>query len=497
MNRFSFVRAVGRRVALLGLIAVAIGTWLTPNSASAEGPKDLIRQKTLDNGLDVIVIPDPSLPITTIEIAVKNGAFTEPPDYNGLSHLYEHMFFKGNAVIPNQEAYLERMRELGIVFNGTTSSERVNYFFTLPSSNLEPGLEFMYNAITSPKFDAEEFEKEKQVVIGEIERNESSPYYWFGEAMEDELWTAHPSRKDPLGDRDTVTNASVDQMRTMKDRYYVPNNSALLIAGDVEPEEAFALVEAKFSKWEKGPAPFEKYPVPEHPALEETSTFVVEREVKVPFVQFSWHGPSVDEDPTATYAADVLSFILGQPTSKFQKNLVESGLTLSSDLSYYTQRYTGPINLRAQMTPDKLQDAIKALLAEVYKLQDPSYYTDEQLESAKTILAVRDTYDREKTSEFAHTVSFWWATAGPDYYLNYVDNLRETTRKDIANYVKNYVIDQPFVLGVLVSPQVKEQMGLTNVDLAAMVEKAKLEIENENASEDAPKDDAQEDNDAK
>ncbi|MGM0558119.1 MAG: M16 family metallopeptidase [Myxococcota bacterium] len=483
MNRLSFVRTLGRRVALLALVAVAVGAWLAPRTASAEGPKDLIQQKTLDNGLDVIVIPDPSLPIVTIEIAVQNGAFTEPPEYNGLSHLYEHMFFKGNAVIPNQEAYLERMRELGIVFNGTTSTERVNYFFTLPSSNLQPGLEFMYNAITSPKFDEEEFEKEKQVVIGEIERNESSPYYWFGEAMEDALWTEHPSRKDPLGDRDTVTKATVEQMRTMKERYYVPNNSALLIAGNVEADEAFAMAEEMFSEWEKAPEPFTKWPVPEHPALEETSTFIVEKQVKVPFVQFSWHGPSVDEDPTATYAADVLSFILSQPTSKFQKTLVESGLTLSSDLSYYTQQYTGPINLRAQMTPDKLQAAIEALLREVYKLQDPAYYTDEQLESAKTILSVQDIYDREKTSQFAHTVSFWWATAGPDYYINYIDNLKATSRQDIADYVKEYIIGKPFVMGVLVSPQVKEKMGLTNADLAVMVEEAKMAIDAEDAEQ--------------
>jgi zinc protease len=480
-----------RAVAVFALFAATATLWLAPQEAAAEGPKNLIKQRTLDNGLDVIVIPDPSLPIVTIEIAVKNGAFTEPPKYNGLSHLYEHMFFKGNAVIPNQEAYLERMRELGIVFNGTTSTERVNYFFTLPSSNLEPGLEFMYNAITSPKFDEDEFEKEKQVVIGEIDRNESSPYYWFSEAMEDELWTEHPSRKDPLGDRETVTNATVEQMRTMKKRYYVPNNSALLIAGDVEPEQAFAMAEKKFSGWKKGPDPFEKWPIPEHPALEGTSTFIVEKQVKVPFVQFSWHGPSVDEDPTATYAADVLSFILGQPTSKFQKNLVESGLTLSSDLSYYTQRYTGPINLRAQMTPDKLQAAIKALLEEVYKLQDPDYFTDEQLANAKTILEVQDIYDREKTSAFAHTVSFWWATAGPDYYINYVDNLNATTRQDIADYVKEYIVGKPFVLGVLVSPQVKEQMGLTDADLEAMVEKAQMAVEAEDAN-DADKEDSDE-----
>jgi zinc protease len=89
-----------------------------------------IYNKTLSNGLDVIVVNNPAVPLVTIELDVKNGSYTEPPEYDGLSHLYEHMFFKANSKIPNQERYMERLRELGATFNGTTSEERVNYFIT-------------------------------------------------------------------------------------------------------------------------------------------------------------------------------------------------------------------------------------------------------------------------------------------------------------------------------------------------------------------------------
>ncbi len=85
----------------------------------------------LKNGLEVLVIEDRTVPLITIEICVKNGSYTEDPDYNGLSHLYEHMFFKANKDLPSQEAFLDRVNELGISFNGTTSKERVNYYFTL------------------------------------------------------------------------------------------------------------------------------------------------------------------------------------------------------------------------------------------------------------------------------------------------------------------------------------------------------------------------------
>ena len=103
----------------------------------------------LDNGLEVIVIENHSVPLVTVELDVKNGSYTESPEYDGLSHLYEHMFFKANASIPNQEAYMERLRELGATFNGTTSEERVNYFITFPKDSLEQGMVFMYNAGTA------------------------------------------------------------------------------------------------------------------------------------------------------------------------------------------------------------------------------------------------------------------------------------------------------------------------------------------------------------
>ena len=84
-----------------------------------------IPSKVLSNGLEVVVLEDHSVPVVTIELAVRNGSFTEPPELNGLSHLYEHMFFKANRAIDNQEAYLQRIGQLGIAYNGETREEVV------------------------------------------------------------------------------------------------------------------------------------------------------------------------------------------------------------------------------------------------------------------------------------------------------------------------------------------------------------------------------------
>src|SRR5688572_17098093 len=123
-----------RVAALLPLFALAL-------PLAADEPT--IDVTELENGLDLIVVEKHDAAIVTIEIAVRTGSFTETPATNGLSHLYEHMFFKGNAALPTQERYMARKSQLGASFNGTTSEERVNYFITLPSRNFAEGMKFM------------------------------------------------------------------------------------------------------------------------------------------------------------------------------------------------------------------------------------------------------------------------------------------------------------------------------------------------------------------
>src|SRR6266446_8476027 len=146
----------------------------------------------LANGLEIIVLEDHSVPLVTLELAVKNGSYTEPPELNGLSHLYEHMFFKANRAMANAEEYLRTIGQLGIAYNGTTREEVVNYYFTTTSPNFPTAMRFMKDAVRYPLFDENEFSRERQVVIGEIDRNESNPYYYLNREMTDRLFYKYP-----------------------------------------------------------------------------------------------------------------------------------------------------------------------------------------------------------------------------------------------------------------------------------------------------------------
>ncbi len=439
------------------LLAVGIVAVI---AAPALAQKYGITSKVLDNGLEVIVIENHGVPLATVEICAKNGAYTETPDLDGLSHLYEHMFFKANKEIPTQERYMERTRELGMSWNGTTSEERVNYYFTLHKDDLADGLKFMNDAIRYPLFLQEELLREREVVIAEFDRAEASPYFHFGRAIGKELWYKYYSRKNVIGDRDTILAADQEKLRRIQSRYYIPNNSALIVAGDVTPEDVFAKVEALFGDWERGDDPFEKFPIPDHPPLTQSKMLAVVQPIDFIVIQRTWQGPSMRDDVPGTFAADVFSFIIGQPDSKFQKNLVDAGLVDGVGLGYQSLTYTGPISLNARTSADRYQEALAAIEAEIRKFDDPDYFTDEQIGFAKNQLEISELYGQERTDQFAHTVSYWWCARNLQYYMDYLENLRQVTREDIYRYIHTYIKGQPAVTGVLVSEEDQQKLQI-------------------------------------
>jgi len=452
--------------------------------------------RVLPNGLEVIVLPDASVPIVTVELAVRNGSFTEPSELNGLSHLYEHMFFK-----PNQAnllfqcqmalnagglndmgkrvcaeplrlkaqigslAYLNNADQLSI-HNGTTREEVVNYYYTTTSPYLTDAIRLINNAVRYPTFEEQELKEEIQVVIGEIDRNESNPFFYLNRTLMDKLYYKYPTRKNALGTRESVLAATTEKMRTIQSRYYVPNNSALVVTGDVKPEEVFKLVEESFGSWKRREVdPFKEFPLVEHPPIAKSEGHIVEQPVQNVLINIGWHGPSIGKDDAATYAADVFSYILSQPNSRFQRAMVDSGLTVGADINYYTQRNVGPIQIGLVTTPDKAKAALKAAYVEIAQFDKPNYFTDEELESAKTILEARDLFEREKLSEYAHTLGFWWSSTGIEYFRGYHKNLRATSRSDINRYVKTYIQGKPHIGVALISLQAQAQAKITPEDL--------------------------------
>jgi zinc protease len=310
-------------------------------------------------------------------------------------------------------------------------------------------------------------ERERAVVIGEYDRNESSPFFHFTTAMDKALWTTAWSRKNPLGERDVILRTTPEQMRAIQQRYYIPNNTSIIVTGDVTPERAFQLAQAVFGDWPRGEDPFVADPIPPVPALVQNKAVISQQPVGSAVVMLRWQGPSAQKDAAATYAADVLSDVLNQPGSRFQRRLVDSGLWQSVGVNYYTLNQVGPITIAGEASPDRLREALAALDDEISKVVEPGYLTTEEIEYTKQRRIVDAMYQLERASGFAHQLGFWWAVTGLDYFNGYTDTMAQQTPDDLRRYARTYIIGKPRVTGVMLAPEARQRLGLTESELAA------------------------------
>lgn len=425
----------------------------------------IIKRHVLSNGLEVIVVENHGVPLATVEVNVRNGSFTQTPEYAGLAHMYEHMFFRANSDYPESEMYLDRAAQLGAVFNGTTQEETVSYYLTVPADSVRGAIQWLTPALRAPLFLENELAVERQVVIGEYDRNESSPFFQLQRQMDMKLYPGNYSRKNVIGDRQVVATTTPDKMRFIQHKYYIPNNSVLIVAGDVKPDSIFAIAEKQLGGWPRGPDPFVTDPIPDIPPLTASDAVVAEAGVNAVTVLLQWQGPSVGKDPKSTYAADVFSDLLNDPRSRFQRHLVDSGLWQGVTVNYYTLNHTGPITISGQTSPEKLRAALATLDSEVKKLDSPTYFDPDELKAAQAHRAVTSAFGREQASAFAHTLGFWWSVASLEYYMGYVDNMAHQTIADLRAYADKYIVGKPRITGVLISPKGRQQIHLTADEL--------------------------------
>lgn len=444
------------------LLSAFASLLLILSYAQPKVPEHVFYMK-LDNGLEVMVLEDHTIPFSTIEIACKNGSFTEDDEYNGLSHLYEHMFFRSNKDYKSEDDFREKMDKLDMSYNGQTLEENVTYYFTLPKENTIKGLEFMNSAIRYPRFKKADMQKENPIVDAEFQRHESSPYYVLIDTINRLLWGKNYSRKNIIGNHDVILSATPEKMETIQKKFYHPNNCLLIIAGDVDHNEIFPKVERIFGSWKRSNFdPATEYPVPEMEPVKEKKMVVIESEVAdAPLLILRWQGPDMRNDMKATYTADVFSYILNQRMSKLTQALQETGLANDIVVNYYSQKYVGPITFSVSPNPGKIRECYLAMQKEMELWDDDSYITDQQIERAKKILYITQVEDREEVEQYVHLLSFWWACATTDYYTFYSENLNKVTRQDIKDYVRKYIKGKPYCGGLIIPKGAKLQ---TNPD---------------------------------
>jgi zinc protease len=277
-------------------------------------------KRTLDNGLQVVVHEDRHIPMAAVSVWYHVGSRHEVPGRTGFAHLFEHLMFKGSQHHP--DGYFEALQDVGGVVNGSTNTDRTNYWEIVPSQALELALWMESDRMGHlvPALSDEKFTTEREVVLNERRQNyENRPYGLSSLALATALYAPdHPYAWPTIGMPADLLASSVDDARAFFSRFYHPANASIAVAGDVDPAEVFALVERYFGAIPAGP-------VVAHPQRQATlaapDRLLLEDRVELPRLSMAWHTPAMfhDDDAAMDIAADVLA---NGKTSRLYRALV-------------------------------------------------------------------------------------------------------------------------------------------------------------------------------
>jgi zinc protease len=450
---------------VVALLVAAAG--LAPAAFAADQSPGFER-RVLDNGLEVFVVENHVVPLARIQITFRCGAIAQAPETAGVFHLYEHMLFKGNAAYRTQSDFQAAMKELGVsTWNGGTSTEYVTYYFTVPSDQLEKGIAFWANAVRGPLLEAGELEREKDVVANEIKGTFGQPDDVFQSGVDRALYWQYPWRRDVSGSEQSVRAATTATLRALKDRYYVPNNAALFVGGDVTVDAVLAAARKYFGDWPKAVDPWASPPAA-HPGLAKDVPLVysdAQMYEGFAYVEIVFRGPDVLADPASTWAADTWGKLLEDPNGRFKSAIYAKvpGLYKKEYLwAYYlTQRDGGYVSFSTYLQVSKSKPTGQRVLELARAIQDElsamaneaGYFTDHDFQVLKAQLLDGRILEQETASGLIGELSFWWASSSTDYYLGYAGALARTGPADIARWLQTWLIGRPAVLAVRLSGQ--------------------------------------------
>lgn len=307
------------------LFAVALPVAAFAQAASETVPDILpfkASEKTLPNGLKVIVVPTGFPNIVSLQIPVQTGSRNEvEPGKSGFAHFFEHMMFRGTKKYPT-DVYNSIITKAGARQNAYTSDDLTNYHVTFAKEDLEQILEMEADRFKNLSYSEEAFKTEARAVLGEYNKNSQSPVRKLLEVQRNAAYTTHPYKHTTMGfiqDIEDMPN-QYEYAKTFFSRWYRPEKTTLLVAGDVEPSRVFQLVEKYWGDWQRGTFSVDIPQEPEHKGP--IYAHVPWTSETLPWVTVAFHGPSAFQmkDQAAMDVAFDLSF---GSTSDLYKRLVE------------------------------------------------------------------------------------------------------------------------------------------------------------------------------
>ncbi|MEO0408313.1 MAG: pitrilysin family protein, partial [Cyanobacteria bacterium P01_A01_bin.135] len=425
-----------RRIRLVVITAISaalviLASTATPASPLAQGaPSDYAlasdaQTVVLDNGLTVITKEVPTMPAIALQVIYRVGSAQDPAAQEGLAHLLEHTMFRPTE--PRPVSYRQLVRGLGVTNrNGTTADEYSNYFCFITPNQLSPILTLEAERMAALKIDPQDVELEKQAVISEREGNENRPFYTQFEVILQQTLAQTPYGRMGTGDRASMARISPEDLREFYQRYYRPNNAAIVLVGNFDTGQVLAEIRDRFSAI---PAALivsplrQQPPTPvERPPFSPNQTAVVSQgNLSVAELKLAYPAPSLSHPDRA--ALDMLDAVLsGGESSRMQQAFVNSGLASYAYSAYWSYRDAGLFWFAAQPTADQTLASADNAIAQLIQQVQSDGITAAELERAKTQVIVDRVLEQRYLPYQAAVLARSWAVdADVEAYDRYTE----------------------------------------------------------------------------
>jgi zinc protease len=408
-----------------------------------------VQRLTLSNGIKVFIQEDHARKVTSIQLWVRVGSADEEDSERGISHLIEHMAFKGTERRGVGQIATE-VESLGGDINAYTSWDETVFYVTVPSRATLEGLDILTDAVFNPVLDPKELAKEKEVVLEEILEGEERPERKASKLLFRTAYTRSPYKYPIIGYKETVEKFTRDDIIAFRKKWYVPENLFFVIVGDVNPKKLLAEVERTAGSVE--PRGLFRPPRPEEPAQESIrSALLRDENAKEARLLIAFHIPSLAG--VRVNALDLASDILGSRESSRLVRVVKKEKGLVNTISSYalTPKEPGLFLVSATLESKNLEAATRAIMEELSVLRSTPPPAEE-LERAKVNIESEHLYARETVSGIARSIGGFEADLGDARYeAKYLRLNRSVSESQVSAAARRF-LGSPNVTVTLLLP---------------------------------------------
>ncbi|HEX2954405.1 MAG TPA: pitrilysin family protein [Bacillota bacterium] len=441
-----------RRVSVT-LLSLCLLLLIVQTAFGAKGSSVLLpyTKVKLENGLTLIVKEVHTSPIAAIDIWVATGAKNDPQDEAGISHFFEHMLFKGTTQRKVGEIS-KTINAVGGYLNAATSLDTTHYYIVVPSDQAALALDVQADAIMHSAFDANEIDKERQVILEEKRLKDDNPQARLGFMAYQAIFKGTPYEHDVLGTSSSLANINHEAFLKYHRKYYRPNHMVAVVVGDVDTQKVINQVRSAFADFKPGNN--ESEPPVQLPDLNGPTKIEAAMAVDQTYLLYAYPAPKLNDPDEA--ALSVLAVILGDGKGSLfhQKILEEKQLVTEIESGYQTFRQVGLFGIyaRTQSTPvEKITDEINNILAEIFR----KGLSNQELSRAKALIKSEIAYATESDANIAAIIGEYEVNGEVEDIDRYMAALDKVNAEDLKRVAKKYLLPDQAVITIVKPMEVK------------------------------------------